>query len=58
MKKILFVALAMAMFAGNVNALENEPEEGFTYMGLFGMNISKLQNSGWTMGFPMLMELT
>ena len=47
MKKILFVALAMAMFAGNANALENEPEEGFTYMGLFGMNISKLQNSGY-----------
>ena len=44
MKKILFVALAMAMFAGNANALENEPEEGFTYMGLFGMNVSKIQN--------------
>ena len=44
MKKILFIALAMAMFAGNANALENEPETGFTYMGLFGMNISKLQN--------------
>lgn len=44
MKKILFVALAMAMFAGNANALENEPEEGFTYMGLFGLNVSKLQN--------------
>lgn len=47
MKKILFVALAMAMFAGNANALENEPEEGFTFMGLFGMNISKIQNSGY-----------
>ena len=41
---ILFIALAMAMFAGNANALENEPEEGFTYMGLFGMNVSKIQN--------------
>ncbi len=32
------------MFSQNAKALENEPEEGFTYMGLFGMNISKLQN--------------
>jgi len=44
MKKILFIALAMAMFAGNAKALEFEPAEGFTYMGLFGLNISKLQN--------------
>ena len=47
MKKIIFVALAMAMFAGNAKALEFEPAEGFTYMGLFGLNISKLQNSGY-----------
>lgn len=47
MKKILFIGIALAMFASNAKALENEPEEGFTYMGLFGMNISKLQNSGY-----------
>lgn len=44
MKKILFVIAALAMFSQNARALENEPEEGFTFMGLFGMNISKLQN--------------
>ena len=47
MKKIIFIALAMAMFAGNAKALEFEPVEGFTYMGLFGLNLSKLQNSGY-----------
>ena len=47
MKKIVFIALAMAMFAGNAKALEFEPAEGFTYMGLFGLNLSKLQNSGY-----------
>ena len=35
MKKILFIGIALAMFASNAKALENEPEEGFTYMGLF-----------------------
>ena len=32
------------MFSQNAKALENEPEEGFTFMGLFGMNVSKVQN--------------
>lgn len=32
------------MCAGNAQAFEYEPEEGLTWMGLFGMNISKLQN--------------
>ena len=56
MKKILITIIAMAMCAGNAKALDNEPEEGFTFMGLFGMNISKLQNhdyntkAGATMG--------
>ena len=46
MKKILFIVIAMAMSASNAKALDfdYEPEEGFTFMGLFGMNVSKLQN--------------
>ena len=47
MKKILFTIIALAMCAGNAKALDNEPEEGFTFMGLFGMNISKLQNHSY-----------
>ena len=46
MKKILFTVVALAMCASNAKAFEfdYEPEEGFTFMGLFGMNVSKLQN--------------
>lgn len=44
MKKILFVIVAMAMCAGNARAFEYEPEQGFSWMGIFGMNVSKLQN--------------
>ena len=46
MKKILFIIIALAMSASNAKALDfdYEPEEGFTFMGLFGMNVSKLQN--------------
>ena len=44
MKKFLIAAIALVMCAGNAKALDNEPEEGFTFMGIFGMNISKLQN--------------
>ena len=44
MKKILFVIATLAMFSQSTKALEYEPQEGFTYMGLFGMNVSKLQN--------------
>ena len=47
MKKFFIAALALLMCAGNAKALDNEPEEGFTFMGLFGMNISKLQNRGY-----------
>lgn len=47
MKKFFIAALALLMCAGNAKALDNEPEEGFTFMGLFGMNISKIQNSGY-----------
>ena len=44
MKKFFIAAIALVMCAGNAKALDNEPEEGFTFMGIFGMNISKLQN--------------
>lgn len=47
MKKFLIAAIALVMCAGNAKALDNEPEEGFTFMGLFGMNVSKLQNHGY-----------
>lgn len=47
MKKILFLAVALAMCASNANAFDNEPEEGFTFMGLFGMNVSTLQNHAY-----------
>lgn len=48
MKKILFVIVAMAMCASNAKAFENEPEQGLSWMGLFGMNISKLQNTDYS----------
>lgn len=44
MKRTLFLTLAMVMCIGNAHAFENEPEEGLTWMGVFGMNISTLQN--------------
>lgn len=44
MKKIFFFIIALAVSSSNVMAFDNEPEEGLTWMGLFGMNISKLQN--------------
>ena len=37
----------MAMCASSAKALEYEPETGFTYMGLFGMNVSSLQNHAY-----------
>ena len=47
MKKIFLFITALALCAGNAMAFNNEPEEGLTWMGLFGMNISKLQNHGY-----------
>ena len=44
MKKIFYFIIALVMCAGNAQAFEYEPEEGLTWMGVFGMNISKLQN--------------
>ena len=49
MKKIFFLVVALAMVSSNANAFEfeNEPEPGLTWVGLFGVNVSKLQNSGY-----------
>ncbi|MBQ6192035.1 MAG: PorT family protein [Bacteroidaceae bacterium] len=49
MKKFFLTALALVMMAGSANAFEfeYEPEPGFSYMGLFGMNVTKLQNRGY-----------
>ena len=49
MKKIFYFILALALSTGNAMAFEfeNEPEAGLSFMGLFGMNISKLQNSNY-----------
>ena len=47
MKKILLITLAMVMCAGNALAFDNEPEEGLTWVGLFGVNVSKLQNTDY-----------
>jgi hypothetical protein len=44
MKKIFYFIIALVVSSSNAMALEYEPEEGLTWMGLFGMNISKLQN--------------
>ena len=48
MKKILSLVIVLAMVVGNANAFEfqYESEPGLSFMGLFGMNVSKLQNSG------------
>lgn len=47
MKKILLSLGFLMMFSGSTFALDNEPEEGFTFMGLFGLNVSKLQNTDY-----------
>ena len=44
MKKFFSLLIVLTMCSGNVMALDNEPEEGISFMGLFGMNVSKLQN--------------
>ena len=44
MKKIFYLIIALAMCAGNAQAFEYEPNEGLTWMGLFGMNVSTLKN--------------
>ena len=47
MKKFFYLIIALALGTGNAMALENEPEEGLSWMGIFGMNLSKIQNSGY-----------
>ena len=49
MKKIFSFILAIALCSGNAMAFEfdNEPEAGLSWMGIFGMNLSKIQNSGY-----------
>lgn len=44
MKKVFTLIIALATFASNAMALDYEPEQGVTWMGIFGMNVSKLQN--------------
>lgn len=44
MKKFIIAAVCLAMCAGNARAFDNEPEQGFTFMGIFGMNVTSLQN--------------
>lgn len=45
MKKFFYLIIALAMSTGNAMAFENEPAEGLSFMGIFGMNVSKLQNN-------------
>ncbi|MBO7067970.1 MAG: outer membrane beta-barrel protein [Bacteroidaceae bacterium] len=49
MRRLFYFIIAMVICTGNALAfeLENEPAEGLSWMGIFGMNISKLQNSGY-----------
>lgn len=51
MKKFFYLIIALALSTGNAMAFENEPAEGLSFMGLFGMNVSKLQNSSF-LGLP------
>ena len=50
MKKIFSFILALALCTGNAMAFEfeNEPEAGLSWMGIFGMNISKIKNSAYS----------
>ena len=45
MKKFFYLIIALALSTGNAMAFENEPAEGLSFMGIFGMNVSKLQIS-------------
>ena len=48
MKKFFYFIIALALSTGNAMAFENEPEEGLSWMGIFGMNISRLQNTDYS----------
>ena len=49
MKKFFLVIAALALCAGNANAFEfeYEPEPGLSWVGLFGVNVTKLQNTDY-----------
>ena len=47
MKKIFYLIIALTLSTSNAMAFENEPAEGLSWMGLFGMNVTKLKNSGY-----------
>lgn len=46
MKKILTLALAV-LTTGSALALDNEPKQGFTYMGFLGMTTSQIRNTAY-----------
>ena len=48
MKKFFYFIIALALSTGNAMAFENEPEEGLSWMGIFGVNISRLQNTDYS----------
>lgn len=48
MKKFFYLVIALALSSVHAMAFENEPEDGLSWMGIFGMNISKLQNSDYS----------
>lgn len=43
MKKFFTFVVALVTFAGSANALENVPEPGLTFQGLFGLNVSNFR---------------
>ncbi|MBO4641423.1 MAG: porin family protein [Bacteroidaceae bacterium] len=46
MKKIFTLIIAMVAMATSAMALDNEPEEGLTFQGLFGLNLSNFRAGG------------
>ena len=57
MKRFFYLCFALIMFADSARAFDYEPEEGVTWMGFLGMNVSDLLNHaydgkvGATIGF-------
>ena len=43
MKKIFTLIVAMVAMTTSAMALDNEPEEGLTFQGLFGLNLSNFR---------------
>ena len=46
MKKIFTLIVAMVAMTTSAMALDNEPEEGLTFQGLFGLNLSNFRAGG------------